>query len=114
MSIDISFNDYKNRMFTRDLKVRRDPVSGPGWYVFASSVPGVGRDHYGGGVVKMIARPKVKPRKHPHYNVKVRRGWHTQAEALAAMAEVQKIIDRVDHVAASAVANGALDAVKGA
>lgn len=60
-----------------DFHARRDPLSGPGWYVF-----GIARN-VSAQVVRLSARPDVAPRRNPRLNVKVRRGWHTKAEAEA-------------------------------
>lgn len=65
--------DHKGRVFNRDVRVLRDPSTGPGWYVFAKDAQS--------DVIKLIARPDVSPRKHPHYNLRVMRGWLTKREA---------------------------------
>lgn len=66
--------DYKGRAFS-GFYAARSPQDGPGWYVFGRN-PG-----YGGSLVMLCARPAVAPRKHPHYNCKVRRGFRTRREA---------------------------------
>ena len=71
----VDFTDYKGRVFDTDFRVHRDPAHGPGWYVFGRCVTD--------GVIKVVARPNVKLRRHPHYNCKVRRGWLTKKEAQA-------------------------------
>jgi hypothetical protein len=76
----VEFNpvDYKGRVF-REFFPLQCPERGPGWYVY-------GRCHgqYGPqGIIHLSARPAVKARKHLHYNVMVRRGWHTKREAQA-------------------------------
>lgn len=73
-------SDYKNRVY-RSFHARRDSVSGPGWFVFGRCLPHAGRDTYGGKVVMLCARPDVPARKHPHYNIRVRRGFRTMREA---------------------------------
>lgn len=55
--------------------VAKHPQSGPGWYVHGRNPA------YGGGYVMVCARPDVPARAHPHYNVKVRRGFRTMREA---------------------------------
>lgn len=72
--IAVTTVNYKGDIF--DLfHARRDPGMGPGWYVFGRN-PSYG-DHY----IMLCARPNVTPRRHPHYNVQVRRGWTTKREA---------------------------------
>jgi hypothetical protein len=68
--------DYRGRLFS-EFYVRRDPATGPGWYIF-------GRNRAAGAmVVKLCARPDVSPRRHSNYNISVRRGWRTMCEAAA-------------------------------
>lgn len=74
-AIIVDIVDYKGREFDTDFHVGRDPAHGPGWYVF-------GRCSID-GVIKVVARPNVKLRRHPHYNCKVRRGWQTKTMAQA-------------------------------
>jgi hypothetical protein len=64
--------DYKLRVFSDGFYARQDPQSGPGWYVFGRSKE---------DVIKLVARPDVPDRAHPHYNIKVRRGWRLKREA---------------------------------
>lgn len=63
--------------------VRRSLLDGPGWFVFGHNVEkyGANPDSGRGYDTKLCARPDVKARAHPHYNVKVRRGWRTKREA---------------------------------
>lgn len=68
--------DYRGRFFDR-FHAHTDPAGGPGWYVFGRN------PEYGDRMVKLVARPNVKPRKHPHYNGPVRRGWHLKRDAVA-------------------------------
>lgn len=64
--------DYKLRVFSDGFYARQDPQSGPGWYVFGRSKE---------DVVKLVARPDIPSRVHPHYNIKVSRGWKLKREA---------------------------------
>ena len=88
-AFDVEVTDYKGRVY-RGFHARRDPGTGPGWYVFGRCLPGVGQDCYGGHVVMLCARPSVPARRHPHYNCQVRRGFRTKAEADAAAAECNR------------------------
>lgn len=65
--------DYAGRYYDR-FYAERDH-SGPGWYIFGRN------PQYGGRLIRLIARPNVKPRVHPHYNIKIRRGFRTRREA---------------------------------
>lgn len=70
--------DYKGRVY-REFFVSKDPGLAPGWFVYGRC-----RNEYGpNGIIFLVGRPAVKPRKHPHYNVKIRRGWHSKREAQA-------------------------------
>ena len=62
------------RSFTLDFWLAHDASSGPGWYVFGRCAS---------GVIKIVAQPHVSPRRHPHYNIRVRRGWHRKRDAAA-------------------------------
>lgn len=74
-SYKVELTDYRGRHY-RDFHARRSASDGPGWYVF-----GRNPHHYGGNLVMLVARPEVEARKHPHYNVRVRRGFRTMREA---------------------------------
>lgn len=71
--------DYRGRTYSAFFP-RRDSGTGPGWYVF-----GCGAE-YGGTLRMLCARPDVAARRHPHYNVLVRRGFRTMREAAAVAA----------------------------
>jgi hypothetical protein len=66
--------DYRGRVFDRFYPAR-SPSDGPGWYVYGRN------PEYGDNLVMLCARPDVKHRRHPHYNVQIRRGFHTRREA---------------------------------
>ena len=83
MEFELENVDYKGRVFTENVTVERAPATGPGWYIFA-------RDK--DGICKLVARPKVNPRKHPHYNIRIYRGWHTKQEAEFIASVVANII----------------------
>jgi hypothetical protein len=68
--------DYKGRVFDR-FYVSKDPLHGPGWYVFGRN------PDYNDRLVALVAQPAIKPRGHPNYNIRVQRGWSTRREALA-------------------------------
>lgn len=69
--------DYRGRVYD-NYHVRRDPTLGPGWYIF-------GRSPDYQGILTLVARPDVKPRKHPHYSGQVRRGWLRKKDAESAL-----------------------------
>jgi hypothetical protein len=72
-----SGHDFRNFFVSRD-------HSGPGWYIFGRNSEKYGTLPNGrGAYVKLCARPDVKPRRHPHYNGKVRRGWRLKRDAQA-------------------------------
>ncbi len=73
---NVEFNDvdYKGRKFDRFYAVK-SAHNGPGWYVYGRN------SEYGDSLIHLCARPDVKPRVQKHYNVRVRRGWHTKHEA---------------------------------
>lgn len=97
--------DYRGRVYCRFFVPQRDPGSGPGWYIYGRylndysifNVSGMSMDtlwaefdasyenfrHKYGGIIKLVARPQVPYRKHPHYNTRVRRGWRTLKEVEA-------------------------------
>ena len=83
VNVEINTVNYRGDMFDR-FYARKDPHSAPGWFVFGRN-PGYG-DHY----IMLCARPAVKARKHPHYNVAVRRGWSTKREAESIAAELNQ------------------------
>jgi|SRR5882672_9137525 len=68
LQVEIETIDYAGRTYA-GFHARRDPATGPGWYVFGRA------DGVSANVVKLCARPVAKPRAHPHYNVKVRSGF---------------------------------------
>lgn len=75
---------YDGHEFREDFHARQDWATGPGWYVFARNGEKYGRSADGrGSYVKLVARPAVKPRRHPHYSCKVERGFRTKAQAEA-------------------------------
>ena len=77
----VNTRNHKGAVFGQFF-ARRAPGTGPGWYVFGKAGP----EWYGGRYIMMVARPDVKPQRHPHYNCEVRRGWCTQREARAVAA----------------------------
>lgn len=72
--IEIDLVDHKQRRFDTEFFVDTEPSKGPGWYIFGRSAE---------GVIKLVGRPKVPARRHPHYNIAVRRGWLRKGAALA-------------------------------
>jgi len=70
---DYTGADYRGQ----PLHPMRCPGTGPGWYLYGVR-PGASCT-----VLHKVARPDVRPRAHPHYNIRVRRGWATKREALA-------------------------------
>jgi len=81
--IQVNAKSYSGEAFS-DFYARRDPSSGPGWYVFGRDCTKYGTLPDGrGAYVGLCARPAVKPRRHPHYTGLVQRGWRTHREAQA-------------------------------
>lgn len=81
---------YSGHKFS-DFYAQQDPTEGPGWYIFGRNSEKYGTNADGkGNYIKLVARPDVKARRHPYYNVKVRRGWHTKAEAQHVADELNK------------------------
>lgn len=75
--------NYSGHVFA-DFHARRDPSTAPGWFVFGRNGEKYGRLRDGDGAYIMLcARPEVAPRRHPHYNGPVQRGWHRKSEAQA-------------------------------
>lgn len=88
-SIEIENVDYKDRVFSDNITAEREPSTGPGWYIFARNSEEC--------ICKLIARPNVSARKHPHYNIEVRRGWLTKKEAEALIPTIGKLILERDY-----------------
>jgi len=78
---EFSCRDYRNRVFS-GFYLARAPTRGPGWYIWGRN------PEYGGRLVRLCGWPDVRPRKHPHYNIRVRRGWLRRSEA-------QQVLDHV-------------------
>lgn len=77
----IETRNYSGHLFG-DFHARRDGATGPGWYVYGRNSEKYGtRPDGSGAYVMLCARPDVPPRRHPHYNAPVQRGWRTKAEA---------------------------------
>ena len=68
--------DYKGRVFDR-FEARQAVGYAPGWLVYGRN------PEYGDRLIKVCARPNVKPRKFKLWNGLVRRGWKTKREAQA-------------------------------
>jgi hypothetical protein len=82
---DFTFDpvNYSGHVFSGYF-VRRDPASGPGFYVYGRNSEKYGTRPDGlGAYVKLCARPAVRPRRHPHYNAAVQRGWKRKRDAQA-------------------------------
>lgn len=83
MNPTIQTTNWRGDKFA-DFYPAKDPSTGPGWYVFGRNCERYGAHKDGkGAYIMLCARPDVAPRNHPHYNIKVRRGWHTRREAQA-------------------------------
>lgn len=78
--VEFTRTDYAGRLYG-DFHARRSASDGPGWYVYGRCPHA-----YGGRLVNVCARPAVQPRKHPHYNGPIRRGFRTLREAAAVAA----------------------------
>jgi hypothetical protein len=77
----IQLTGFRGGHFTQHF-ARRDPGYGPGWYVFGTNPA------YNGRYTMRTAQPDVPMRRHPHYNVRVQRGWRTKREAARIAAEM--------------------------
>lgn len=82
-SVEVETVNYSGHTFG-EFYVSRDHGHAPGWFVFGRNAEKYGTHPDGrGAYVMLCARPAVPPRKHPHYNAPVRRGWRTKREAQA-------------------------------
>jgi hypothetical protein len=89
MDYELETVNYSGHTFA-DFYPRRDPATGPGWYVFGRNTVKYGVLADGtGAYVMLCARPAVTARKHRYYNCDVRRGWYTKREA-------QQIVDSLN------------------
>lgn len=88
-TIEIENVDYKDRVFSDNITAEREPSTGPGWYIFARNSEEC--------ICKLIARPNVSARKHPHYNIRIRRGWLTKKEAEALIPTIENLILERDY-----------------
>lgn len=89
--------DYRGRFYSY-FEVYTSPSDGPGWYVFGRCLNKWMDDSTvdirwalfrlgeftGSGIIRLCARPNVKRRKNPNYNIQVCRGWPTKKAAQAA------------------------------
>lgn len=83
VGVEVNTENYGGYHFA-DFFARRDPATGPGWYVYGRNSEKYGTKADGTGIYVMLcARPSVKARRHRHYNCLVRRGWATKGEAEA-------------------------------
>lgn len=81
--VEIQTVNYSGHTFT-DYFVAPNRGNAPGWFVYGRNAEKYGKLPDGrGAYVALVARPDVKPHRHPHYNCQVRRGWHTKREAQA-------------------------------
>ena len=80
--------NYSGHKFDRFEARKGSGSDGPGWFIYGFNDEKYGPKQY----VKLVARPDVPPRKHPHYNIRVRAGWKTKAAAqqIADALNVQK------------------------
>lgn len=79
--VEIETVNYSGHSFS-DFYVSKDAGHAPGWFVYGRNSEKYGKRQDGSGAYVMLcARPAVKPRRHPHYNCRVRRGWSTKREA---------------------------------
>lgn len=78
--LDMHYVDYRERMFTQ-FHVEKSASAGPGWYIWGRHNTEYRRADDTGGLVCFCGRPNVPYRRHPHYNIKVRSGWKTKADA---------------------------------
>lgn len=71
----LTLRGFRGGFFSGFYVSRDSHTHGPGWYVFGRNPA------YGGHYVMCCARPDVPMRRHPHYNGRVMRGWHTRRDA---------------------------------
>lgn len=69
----------------------RENEDGPGWYIYQYS----DSDRW---LYRLAARPDVKPRRCPLWNIPTRRGWRTKREARA----ILRLLEARDAAAAAA------------
>lgn len=80
-SIEVETVNYSGHLFS-DFYAAKSPQTGSGWYIMGRNSEKYGTLPNGkGAYVMLCARPDLKPRSHPHYNVQIRRGWKTKREA---------------------------------
>jgi hypothetical protein len=72
--------DHRGRTYGAPYTVRRKSPYGPGYAIFANSQNG----EYGGRLIAEALIPELPLRKHAHYNCRVRYGYRTIREAMAA------------------------------
>ena len=65
--------------------VEKDGGAGPGWFIFGRNCHKYGRHANGDGAYRMLCGYRIE-KGHRHYGGKVRHGWRTKREALAALA----------------------------
>lgn len=82
-NVEITLTGFRGGHFSK-FYARRSSVDGPGFYVYGTNPA------YCGRYVMPCARPDVPPRRHRHYNVKVRAGWRTLREAKAVADEMNR------------------------
>jgi len=90
-NFEFSNVDCRGRVFS-NFYARKDHHTGPGWYIFGRN------PEYGGRLIALCARPRVKARRYPYYNCAVRRGWHTKREAQSIADQLNQALSSVSQV----------------
>lgn len=78
--LDMRYVDYRERFFC-EFHVQEGLGNGPGWFIYGRHKTEYRTPESTGGIVMLCGRPNVPRRAHPHYNIKVRRGWDRKADA---------------------------------
>lgn len=83
--MNFSNEGYDGSLF-HDFYVARDPITGPGWFIFGRNKEKYGVSANGKGRYGMLCGYRVHKGAR-NYNGQVRHGWRTKREALAALTE---------------------------
>ena len=78
-SIEVTTTNFRGGHHTR-FYAAMDHSHGPGWFIYGRNPA------YDGKYSMVVARPDVKARKRPNWNVLTRAGWRTLREARAVAA----------------------------
>lgn len=80
--------DYKGRRYSGPYWVAQNHGVDPGWFIYGRSM-----DEYAfGGIISIVARPDLSPRKWPNWTKSVNPGWRTKREALQVCARFNALL----------------------